>query len=92
MNIQLPSMLAALQASLSRTGFDDWYQLSLDKEELRDQHDALVNGLKNERALTEMFGQFRAKHPFHQADLELLHQALIAQQIFGVLNAVKQFV
>ena len=38
------------------------------------------------------FGQFRAKHPFHQADLELLHQALIAQQIFGVLNAVKQFV
>jgi len=43
-------------------------------------------------AHSEMFGQFRAQHPLHQANLELLHQALIAQQIIRVLNAAQQLV
>jgi len=42
--------------------------------------------------ITQMFGEFSARHPFHQANLQLSHQALIAQQIVSVLNAIKQLV
>ena len=44
------------------------------------------------RLIAQMIRQFSAQHPFHQADLKFLHQALIAQQIIRVLNAVKQLV
>lgn len=46
MNVQLPDVYGSVEAFLSRTGVDAWYQLSLNKEQLRDQCDALEESQK----------------------------------------------
>ena len=53
-------------------------------------------GLAGRRVLAIIIAQMRrqlsAQHPFHQLDLELFHQPVIAEQIFRPLAALQQFV
>ena len=44
------------------------------------------------RLIAEVRGQFAAQHPFHQPDLQLLHQPGVAKQIFRPLSALQKFV
>ena len=52
----------------------------------------LLVGRLTMRFIAQMLGQFRAQHPLHKTDLQFFHQAFVAQQIFGPLNAAKQLV
>ena len=38
------------------------------------------------RFIAQMLGKFSAQHPFHQPDLQLLHQAFVAEQILGSIE------
>jgi hypothetical protein len=42
--------------------------------------------------IAQMRGQLSAQHPLHQADLQFLHQAFVAQKILRGLNAAQKLV
>ena len=44
------------------------------------------------RFIAQMLGQLSAQHSLHQADLQFRHQAFVAQQIFGPIQAAQQLV